>query len=57
MLSLQNIVSCGRAGFCEQILRFLQAKILEFVLWLSAKDPSMQPTMFFHYAFTHHILP
>ena len=51
MLPLQSTQACGRAGFCEKILRFSPAahsKILGFFLWLSAKAPSMQACVLFH---------
>ena len=51
MLPLQSTQACGRAGFCEKILRFspaAQPKILGFFLWLNAKAPSMQACVLFH---------
>ena len=46
-----NVVwTCSLSLFCERILRFSQAKILGFFLWLSAKKLKRQSTPHFRSA-------
>ncbi len=47
LLTWESTTGCSLSLFLEEILRFA-AQILEFLLWLSAKEVQMQPAVLSH---------